>query len=88
LLLGLSDEPVEHENLLIMDKGPDSVGILIDDLPLPFDMSKGAEISQIPELPAGLSNCISDAYTVDDVIWLGFKHKDFFHSVMDSVASN
>jgi len=87
MLLGLSSEPMKHDNLLIIDKGPESVGILIDSLPQPCDIRGWAELSNVPKLPAGLSDCVSDAYSKDDVMWLGFKHKDFFTNMIDSVAS-
>jgi len=87
ILLGLSEEPLEHDNLLIIDNGPDSAGILIQSLPQPCDMRGWAELSHVPKLPAGLSECVSDAYTKDDVIWLGFNHKEFFLNAMISVAS-
>lgn len=87
MLLGLSSEPMKHDNLLIIDKGYEAVGILIDSLPKQCDMRGWAELSSIPKLPAGLSDCVSDAYSKDDVMWLGFKHKEFFTNMMDSVAS-
>lgn len=87
LLLGLSEIPMEHHNLLIIDNGPDSVGILVKDLPRPCHMRDWAKLSHVPELPAGLSECVSDAYSNDDVIWLEFDHKVYFSNVMIDVAS-
>lgn len=85
MLLGLSDAPIQQGSLLVLDKGRDSVGILIDGLPQPCDITDWSKTMQIPELPAGLSDFITDAYSADDVIWLGFKHKEFFKSVMKSI---
>lgn len=87
MLLGLTDAPVQQGNLLVLDKGQESVGILIDGLPVPCDITSWSETMQIPDLPAGLSDFINGAYSADDVIWLGFKHKEFFKSVMDSIES-
>ena len=87
LLLGLTDTPMQQGNLLVLDKGQDSVGILIDGLPQTCDISSWSKTMQMPDLPAGLSDCITDAYLSDDVIWLGFKHKDFFKSVMNNIES-
>jgi twitching motility protein PilI len=86
MLLGLSEYPVAHKNLLVMDKGSDSVGILIDTLPQPCDLRRCKKLSHVPNLPAGLKNCIADAYSVDDVLWLGFNHKEYFHYLMDTVS--
>jgi twitching motility protein PilI len=87
MLLGLTDVPVQQGSLLVLDKGQDSVGILIDGLPLPCDISSWSKTMQVPELPAGLSDFVTDAYIADDLIWLGFKHKEFFKSVMKSIEN-
>ena len=87
MLLGFTDGPMNQGNLLVIDKGAESVGILIDNLPKPCDVTSWSAITQIPKLPAGLSDFVTDAYSADDLIWLGFRHKDFFKSVMDSVPS-
>lgn len=87
MLLGLSEEPLRHENLLIVDNGPESAGILIDSLPHACDISTWAELSHVPDLPAGLSECVSDAYSKDDAIWLGFNHKEFFTNIKTNVAN-
>lgn len=87
ILLGLTDEPMKHDNLLVIDKGPASAGILIESLPQPCDLNGCAELKHVPKLPAGLSDYVSEAYSKDDVIWLGFNHKDFFTNMMDCVAS-
>ena len=86
MLLGLSDNPMMHDNLLIIDKGPESVGILVENLPQQCDMNNWSELSNVPNLPAGLSECVSSAYSKDDEIWLGFNHKEFFSHVKESVA--
>ena len=86
LMLGLSEEPMRYENLLIIDKGSESAGILIESLPQPCNLSGWTTLSHVPKLPAGLSDCVSGAYSKDDVIWLEFRHKDFFTTMMDSVA--
>lgn len=87
MLLGFRDVPMKKGNLLVIDRGQESVGILIDSLPQPCDISGLSEIAEIPKLPSGLSEFVTDAYSSDDVIWVGFKHKYFFKSLMDSVAS-
>jgi twitching motility protein PilI len=87
LLLGFSDQPMESGNLLVIDTGQESVGVIINSLPQPCDISDWPEITQIPELPTGLPEFVTDAYTADNVIWIGFRHKEFFKSLMDSVAS-
>lgn len=87
MLLGMTDAPMQQGSLLVLDKGQDSVGILIDGLPQPCDTTNWSKTMQTPELPIVLSDFITDAYLSDDVIWLGFKHKEFFKSVMESIES-
>lgn len=87
LLLGLNDKPMQQGSLLVIDKGQNSVGILIDGLPQPCDIANWSKVTQIPKLPAGLTDYISGAYSADDVIWLDFIHNEFFKSVMNSVES-
>lgn len=86
LLLGLSDEPIEYENLLIIDKGHESVGILINNVPRSCDVDSWTKLEHIPELPAELSEHVSDAYLEDGFIWLGFRYKEFFESMVDGIA--
>lgn len=86
VLLGLSDKEMIHDNLLIIDKGQESVGVLIDSLPQPCDISDWKEISCTPKLPAALSECVTNAYSTEDVLWLELDHKAFFNSLMDRIA--
>jgi len=86
MLLGMSEEPMSHDNLLIIDKGPDSVGILIESLPQQCDLSGCSVLSHVRNLPAGLADYVSEAYSKDEVIWLGFNHDEFFKHMMDYVA--
>lgn len=85
MLLGLTKVPAKQESLLVMDKGTNSVGVLIDTLPQTCDLSGRKKLPHVPNLPAGLTQCVTDAYSVDDVLWIGFNHREFFHNIMDSV---
>ena len=87
VMLGTTDMPTQHENLLIIDKGLESVGILIDEIPQQCNTNDWIELANVPDLPTGLSECIEGAYTQDDLIWLEFDHKKFFSAMMDSVAA-
>jgi twitching motility protein PilI len=87
LLLELTDEPIQTGSLLVIDKGQNTVGLLIEGLPKPCDTGNWSKVVQIPMLPAGLTDFITDAYSADDAMWLGFKHNEFFKSVMNSIGS-
>lgn len=86
LLLGLTEEPKYFENLLILDKQSESVGILINNLPKSCDVSGWKVMSHVPQLQVDLTNYIRQIYRTDDRIWLDLEHKDFFESIKDSIA--
>jgi len=86
LLLGLSDEPMEHDNLLILEKGQKSVGLLIENLPKSRDISQWHPLMHTPRLPAGLTEFVTEVYAVQEVIWLCFDHRAFFEFLKSTVA--
>ena len=86
LLLGLTSKPIEHSNLLILEKGQESIGLLIDNLPKSYDVSDWHTLMHSPRLPAGLTDFLLEVYAVDEVIWISFDHKSFFASLKQSIA--
>jgi len=87
LLLGLSDLPMLHESLLVVDNGSESAGILIDGLPRPCDTRNWVKLSQAPSVPAPLADHITEAFTNDNLTWFGFNHREFFKNLRSSVAN-
>lgn len=85
-LLGFSGKKSKYENLLILDKGINSVGILIDDLPRVCDVAKWKKLSYSPQMPAGLSEYVTEVYTIEDKIWIGIDHIGYFESIKEQVA--
>lgn len=86
LLLGLTEEPKYYENLLILDKQSESIGILIDKLPKSCDVSHWQKMDHIPQLQVNMTDYIRHAYQADDRIWLDLEHKSFFESIKDLIA--
>lgn len=86
LLLGLSDKPMEHNNLLVLEKGPKSVGLLIDNLPKSRDISQWHPLMHTPRLPAGLTEFVTEVYAVQEIIWLCFDHRAFFEFIKSSIS--
>ena len=86
LLLGLSDQPMDCNNLLILDKGQASVGLLIEDLPRSQDISQWHPLMHTPRMPAGLTEFITEVYAVQETIWLGFDHRAFFEFLKIKIA--
>ena len=86
LLLGLSDEPMAHDNLLILGKGPQSVGLLIDNLPKSRDISKWHALTHTPRLPSGMTDFVTEVYAVQEIVWISFDYKAFFEFLKNKVA--
>ncbi len=86
LLLGLSKQPAEQKNLLVLGKGNDSVGLLIDRLPKACDMSNWQKMVCIPHQLASFEEHINCAYTDKDIIWMDFNQKEYFKSIKNKIA--
>ncbi|MFW2371814.1 MAG: chemotaxis protein CheW [Gammaproteobacteria bacterium] len=86
LLLGLADVPKYYENLLILDKQSESIGILIENLPKSCDVSNWQIMDHIPNMKLDMTNCVRQTYRTNDRIWLDLEHKIFFESLKDSIA--
>jgi len=86
LFLGIVDAPIQHNNLLILDKGDEAVGILIENLPVPHDTSTWKPLKNNVELPAELKNCIDDVYENNGMVWGSFDHRRFFEAVKSAVS--
>lgn len=86
ILMELTDTESKHTNLLVLDKGINSIGILIDSLPKVCDVTKWKKLSYSPQMPAGLSEYITEVFTVDDQIWIGIDHIGYFESIKEQVA--
>ncbi len=79
-LLEVVDEGVgSAQRVLILDRGDNMVGLLIDGLP---ESIRGIGTpTNIPPLPAVLRQYVSDAYTDNRTIWLEFDHRGFFRGL-------
>lgn len=86
ILFGLSDHPLSHDNLLIVDNGPESAGILISSLPRPCDTRNWNRLSEFPKLPEILLQHATEAYINNNITWIGFNHKDFFMSLQSIIS--
>lgn len=86
LLLGLSEEITNYENLLVLDTGTRSVAILIESLPKTYEISKWKALSHSPQLPGHLSEYVSEVYAVKESIWLSFDHHEYFKHIKEQVA--
>ncbi len=85
-LLGFPSNKSKKLNLLILDKGINSIGVLIDSLPRVCDVAKWKKLSYSPQMPAGLSEYVTEVYTVEDQMWISIDHIGYFESIKQQVA--
>lgn len=75
----------EKRRLLILDRGDQAVGVVIDGLPRTALTSH--VLSRLPPLPAALPAYVAKAYMQDDLVWLEFDHQGFFRALGGSIAA-
>lgn len=85
LLLGLSENRTQYENLLVLGKDSHSVGLLIDNIPRSYEIGSWQKLAQAPCHLVGLKDHVVDAYSYDDIMWLDFNHKGYFESIKRQV---
>lgn len=86
MLFGFQNTATHYENLLILDKGADAVGILINKLPVVCDVESWQPVAeQIAGVP-GLETYTSEVYKNGEMIWSCFDHKAYFRSIKSDVA--
>ena len=83
IALDLERQPTQQAQsnnlVLILDKGEQAVGILIDGFPQPLQALR--QVSRMPSLPANLQEHVSAAFFKDTGIWLDFNHESFFENL-------
>ena len=65
--------------VLILDKGENAVGMVIDGFPQPLQALRN--IAQLPVLPAVLQEHVNAGYVKDERVWLEFNHESFFEKL-------
>ncbi len=69
---------------LILDKGENAVGMVIDGFPQPLLALR--PIVNLPQLPALLQEHVHAGYVKDDQVWLDFNHESFFEKLALTAA--
>lgn len=72
--------------VLILDKGENAVGMVIDGFPQPLQAMRN--IAQLPVLPAVLQEHVNAAYVKDERVWLEFNHESFFEKLTRTSAGH
>jgi twitching motility protein PilI len=70
--------------VLVLDKGDDALGVVIDDFPQALKQLR--PIVGMPQLPAQLQEHIAGAFIKDDDIWLDFQHQGFFRKLSSATG--
>ena len=65
--------------VLILDKGENAVGMVIDGFPQPLQALR--HIAQLPALPEVLQEHVNAAFVKDERLWLEFNHESFFEKL-------
>jgi twitching motility protein PilI len=80
LLLGTGESDQSRNMLiLILDKGENAVGMVIDGFPQALLALH--TIPHLPQLPTVLQEHVSVGYVKDEYIWLEFNHESFFEAL-------
>lgn len=69
------DMQPDNPMILVLDKGEQASGFIIDGYPQALTTLH--PLNQLPGLPKLLSRYVAAAYTVEDEIWLEFDHEGF-----------
>lgn len=86
LLLGLSNNKTQFDNLLVLGKDSQSVGLLIEKVPKSYDIGSWQKLVQVPCHLSGLQDHVVDAYSNGDTIWMDFNHQGYFESIKEQVV--
>jgi len=82
--LGVEDKNYKH--LLIIDQGADSIGVLVEDLPIALDIIDWKPSSHRPKFSVNIAEYINQTYLIDAVAWIDFDHRNLFRSIRDDIA--
>ena len=86
ILFGQQDSLMNYENLLILDKGADAVGILINRLPEVCEVDNWQALDNLSGVVPGLEKFTQESYRNGDMIWLSFDHREYFKSIKNDVV--
>ncbi|MCW9015179.1 MAG: chemotaxis protein CheW [Gammaproteobacteria bacterium] len=86
LLLGLSDELMSYDNLLVLDTGSNTLAILVDKLPKTFEVTSWKVLPHSPRLPANLTEYVIETFVVNENIWISFDHRGYFKYIKEQLA--
>lgn len=87
MMLGYTDETAKFNNLLVLDKGAGSIGILMNNLPRPYEVSVWKVVENRSEIPSAFDGFVDESYEDEGIVWACIDHKRFFESIKSAVAT-
>jgi twitching motility protein PilI len=85
-LLGLDVEEMEYKHLLVIDRGVNSIAVLIDSLPSQLDVISWKPVAHKARLNRNISEYIKTTYSYDGIVWMDIDHNEFFRSIKEDIA--
>ena len=79
----LHDDDPEKRYLIVLGKTERTVGLLIRGLPQPQTLEDELLLESQPPLPERLNEFASNAYMIDQRIWVEFNHERLFQSLVE-----
>ena len=73
------DEPLDKAMFLILDQGEQSIGLVVDGLPVLINTEHVLE--PLPRLPEPLNEYVNCGYSDRNKLWLEWDHQHFFQSL-------
>lgn len=80
LVGGASDAALEKPMILVLDKGEQAAGFLIDGYPVALTALRPA--NQLPGLPQPLERHVKTLISADEEVWLEFDHEGFLEEAV------
>jgi chemotaxis signal transduction protein len=81
-LLKVKSNKSSKTMLLVLGRGADAAGVLIDDLPAHQFLSPQEKLAGLPQVPDIVKPYISSGYKQQNTIWLSFDYQSFFQSLV------
>lgn len=86
LMLDSEDALVDKESILLLGRGEQRVGVIVEGLPR--SLKKLQRVATPPQLPKILESYVQDVYFADDVLWHEFDYTNFFRAQTETAAAN
>jgi chemotaxis signal transduction protein len=83
-LFDMTGEESEQGLILVLDKGAQAVGIVIDGLPGTLRGLRA--ITDMPPIPGALKSHVPAAYLCDSDVWLDLDHRGLFSSLSTRIS--